>query len=283
MTVPKPIATITPAMDVQLVLVTPEMAKQWLSRRPHNRPISKMTVELYATDMKEGRWRLTHQGIGFNENDELIDGQHRLMAILTCGIPCWMFVTRGIASDATGPIDEGKRRNVRDAMSLRNKDVTPQEVAIVYAFLHSTSAWVFRKVSRSEVMDAMDNLAQPLDVICTALNLKTRRRRLVSPAAVGAAMLRCLLYDESYFEHLINFGDLLTGDPRSRYQLHEQTVQRFREALMSMNNGMKPKQHLIYGKTQSVLRGFLERRTLAHIYEAKEELFPLPLWDKGLM
>lgn len=47
-----------------------------------NRPISQKRVNDYALEMLAGRWRLTHQGIAFNVKGNLVDGQHRLMALV---------------------------------------------------------------------------------------------------------------------------------------------------------------------------------------------------------
>ena len=61
-------------------LVTPEMAREWLTHNTHNRPVSRQYVEKYARDMRAGRWHYTNQGIGFDVNGVMTDGQHRLLA-----------------------------------------------------------------------------------------------------------------------------------------------------------------------------------------------------------
>lgn len=67
----------------QVVGVTPEMASDWLTSRrwPHNRRISPAITAKYLKDMREGRWKVTRQGIIFDTEGYLIDGQHRLRAI----------------------------------------------------------------------------------------------------------------------------------------------------------------------------------------------------------
>ncbi len=47
-----------------------------------NRPISLKTVNNYALTMLKGNWRHTHQGIAFNLDGHLSDGQHRLLALV---------------------------------------------------------------------------------------------------------------------------------------------------------------------------------------------------------
>jgi hypothetical protein len=63
--------------------ITPEMASDWLSTRrwPNNRNISRSITAKYLGDIRQGRWKLTRQGIIFDTEGFLIDGQHRLSAL----------------------------------------------------------------------------------------------------------------------------------------------------------------------------------------------------------
>ena len=61
------------AMETKVVLITPEMAKSMLAKNmKNNRPVLKGTVHGYARQMRNGKWKLTHQGIAFDENGELV-------------------------------------------------------------------------------------------------------------------------------------------------------------------------------------------------------------------
>ena len=74
-----------PCKDVYLVDITPELAEKWLSTNPNQRPVQDHHVQQLANEMKNENWRETHQGIAFNENGELTDGQHRLHAVIQSG------------------------------------------------------------------------------------------------------------------------------------------------------------------------------------------------------
>jgi hypothetical protein len=50
-------------------------------------PLSKRTVRDFAEAMRRGDWRLTHQGIAFDASGALVDGQHRLAAIVEADVP----------------------------------------------------------------------------------------------------------------------------------------------------------------------------------------------------
>jgi hypothetical protein len=95
------------------VLVTPELASKWLAQNTvSNRRVSIRTVDAYAVEMKAGRWLLTHQGIAFNRTGELVDGQHRLHAIVAAGVPIEMMVSTGLPIEYNSPIDQGYNRSL---------------------------------------------------------------------------------------------------------------------------------------------------------------------------
>lgn len=74
-----------PFSNVYIVDVTPELATSWLEGNEFHRPVQDRSVEKYATEMTAGRWRLTHQGIAFDVDKKLIDGRHRLLAVIRSG------------------------------------------------------------------------------------------------------------------------------------------------------------------------------------------------------
>lgn len=100
-------------------IITPEIAKDYLSKvdpQMKNRPINKRYVELYARDMTAGKWRITHQGIAFDKDGYLRDGQHRLNAIIKANVPVTMMVSRGLAENSYLGIDSGLKRKTRDTL-----------------------------------------------------------------------------------------------------------------------------------------------------------------------
>lgn len=107
--------------------VTPELAKKWLDNNFRNRRISDDVVASYARDMVSGVWVPTHQGVAFNDRDELIDGQHRLHAIILANVTIRMMVTFGLASKIEGremttmdAVDRGRTRSVADQLKIQH-------------------------------------------------------------------------------------------------------------------------------------------------------------------
>lgn len=84
-------------MKTSIKEITPEWAAEILEKRnPNNRNISEATIEKYAKDMENGDWCLTHQGIAIDLNGHLIDGQHRLAAVVKAKRVVRMMVTYGV-------------------------------------------------------------------------------------------------------------------------------------------------------------------------------------------
>jgi predicted nucleic acid-binding Zn ribbon protein len=68
-----------------IVYVTPEMAERWLGHNKVNRNLRNRRVDQFARDMRSGRWQLTGEAIKFGKSGNLIDGQHRLWAVIESG------------------------------------------------------------------------------------------------------------------------------------------------------------------------------------------------------
>ena len=74
-----------------------------------------------------GTWVATHQGLAFNVRDELIDGQHRLKAVVLAGKAVRMMVTFGLPSIISGSemttmdaVDRGATRSVADQLTIQH-------------------------------------------------------------------------------------------------------------------------------------------------------------------
>src|SRR4051812_19944132 len=98
--------------------ITPRLAQQYLNTMVKNRSLRRSSVKGYARDMAAGSWQTSHQGIAFDVNGKLVDGQHRLAAIIEAGVAVQMAVTRGLDEGAIEAIDVGIRRGVHDVLKI---------------------------------------------------------------------------------------------------------------------------------------------------------------------
>lgn len=111
-------------MKIEQKTITPEMAAIYMEGNVLNRKIRGAHVDFLASEMANGRWLETHQGIAIANGGRLLDGQHRLAAIIKCGIPQKMMVATGVDEGSFGVIDYGKSRTMSDVSNLSSMQVT---------------------------------------------------------------------------------------------------------------------------------------------------------------
>ena len=96
------------------IAVTPEIARQWLLNNVHNRPVSATTVEKYRINMIAGQWKYAADPIRFAIGGNLLDGQHRLIALAgipdEVGIAVPFLVVRGLPQESQKYMDQGSKR-----------------------------------------------------------------------------------------------------------------------------------------------------------------------------
>lgn len=98
--------------------ITPLFAQHLLSNNTRNRKISDKRVANYVTLINEGEFKFNHQGIAIDENGVLLDGQHRLTAIVKSGKSVNMLVTRGLPPEVMDTIDRSDKRTYAQTLQL---------------------------------------------------------------------------------------------------------------------------------------------------------------------
>lgn len=106
-------------VHLQCIAFTPELATQWLKRGKPNRKLKPTVVRDYARVMTEGGWRINGEPLIVNRHGELLNGQHRLNAVIESGLPSvQMLVVFGVEDDAFSTIDTGCIRQAQDIVSM---------------------------------------------------------------------------------------------------------------------------------------------------------------------
>lgn len=101
--------------------ITPDTARLYLKFNSNNRPLRQTHIRELASDMMQGNWQVTHQGIAFDITGRLIDGQHRLHAIIDAGVPIKISVTRGCSASSFSILDRGSNRSKSDILGWPKK------------------------------------------------------------------------------------------------------------------------------------------------------------------
>lgn len=194
---------------IEKIEITPELAKKWLGQNTaSNRKVSPRTVEAYAREMKAGRWHLTHQGIAFNQSGELIDGQHRLNAILEAGVPVVMYVYTGLPVEYNAPIDQGYNRRIDQILGITSRKASIARA--VYALENNQ----VRAGFKSSVGIIEDVVSRMNDVMDELIDLAPSK--FVGSAVIGALVYAHPIHPTKVanFARQLHTGELLErGDP----------------------------------------------------------------------
>ena len=92
-----------------------------LKNNTKNRNLSKTTIITYVDQMVRGQWKLTSQTITFDKDGLLIDGQHRLAAVVKSKLSQTFLIARGgNHDDIFKTYDTGKKRSAGDVLSIEN-------------------------------------------------------------------------------------------------------------------------------------------------------------------
>lgn len=202
-------------IEVDFEEITPAIAKKYLARNVTNRNLKDATIRSYESDMRAGSWLPTHQGIAFNDRDELIDGQHRLTAIVRAGVTVTMLVTRGLPGAIPGKktttmdaVDRGVPRSIGDQLKLQHGFSNPNlAVATVVMIGNLALATRVRKQTVAQALKAMELYGRHCAEIGKVIeNPKERRFRR---APLSAAFTFARVVEPHAVDRFLN--GLLTG------------------------------------------------------------------------
>jgi len=277
------VATATRALrngtenSAQVVSVTPRLASQWLELNPNNRRISQARVSFYASQMQSGSWKLTHQGIAFDEQGYLVDGQHRLCAVILSGVTTRFWVFDGVSRESMIAIDVGKARTADDAFILLGDEATRHSVAVArillgsYLFQRGTTEQV--DISYSIGLDRLrlfhDAMRESIDFAFVPVRDKGLRHGCVSAAIASA-------WFTQNRELLSQFKDhFASGVIKSDSDLGAIKLRNFMMTSSKTRGGREARADLFL-RACTALRAYLERRPIAKLYAIADSVFPIP-------
>jgi hypothetical protein len=101
-------------LRISLEHITPVIAGKYLAKNRHNRRLRTGRIRELADQMKREKWHLNGETIKFSNQDELLDGQHRLHAIIAADVAITTLVVRDLSPEAFVTIDQGAKRSGGD-------------------------------------------------------------------------------------------------------------------------------------------------------------------------
>lgn len=205
------------------VEVTPDHATLWLHLNERNRNVNPRVVDRYLRDMDAGNWAFNGETIKFAANGKLLDGQHRLTAIVRHGRPILALVVRGLPDASQDVMDTGRKRTGADMFAINQRRhavtlaaVTRLAVAWQQGKITTADSKVSEYVSNPMLRDAVND--DPMLEWATALATSLNAEFPAKSSAVGfSAWLMGYTDQDATIDFLTAVAEMRTdgtGDPR---------------------------------------------------------------------
>ena len=155
--------------NARIETITPDKAKAYLANNNNNRSINKMNLAFLKSEILAGNYQMNGQTIVISTSGKLLDGQHRLTAVVETGLPIESIVVNNVDEDTFVTMDTGKPRGGSDALDIHGvqnaKHIASAIRKIVQRFSHS-HAYLDRvryKISNPEFIKYYDRNAKELN------------------------------------------------------------------------------------------------------------------------
>lgn len=147
-------------MHVEIVVIQPEEAELMLLHNTTNRPLKPQHVAFLAGELRRGRWKFNGDAIRMGADGSLIDGQHRLHAIVQSGVPIETLLITGLDPEVFCTIDSGAQRSAGDTLAVAGeKNGRNLAAALVVADELSRGKTDFTRnmrISNAEILGMLD-------------------------------------------------------------------------------------------------------------------------------
>lgn len=213
--------------------IGPEQARILLDASAGNRTIRKVAVEKYARDMKNGDWQQTGDPLQISKSGKLLNGHHRLEAVILSGIVLDFFVTGGLDDTVREVVDTGVARKVADDFKMAGFHPLPQMCGSVSLLaLHVESGAVDKvsvfhaglgagRWSHTEVLHWGETHREVLEDSMDRFGRDARKPALkgMAPTAWIYALMRIRAFDDEladqFANSVLNRETNGKGDPRN--------------------------------------------------------------------
>ena len=83
-------------LTVEVETITPEKATEYLGHNAMHRKPKQKKIDKYVSEMVNGEWKFNGKSLIFDSNGRLLNGQHRLYAVIQSNVSLTTLVVRGV-------------------------------------------------------------------------------------------------------------------------------------------------------------------------------------------
>lgn len=194
--------------------VTPEQAKQWLEQRPEfQRNLVEAHWMALAIDMLEGRWRYNplNGAIGFDANNNLINGQHTLMACAESGVSIEVDVVFGCDPELVGVTDIGMKRTAAHISHMLDRLPNANAVCAIARLLVMQEKHGIQRMNNPKSMPSQTQIRERAKdpLIQEAVRVAATLKKMGSKSMHGFCY--CIFADQDKAKADKFFSELATG------------------------------------------------------------------------
>lgn len=261
-------------MNARVEHITPAVAEEMLLMNENNyRKMDKKRVKMFARDMANGEWELNGEAIKFNNRGELVDGQHRLAAIVEAGRTVDMLVIRGVMNNVK-LFDMGKNRTPREFLLANGispmlaEHVFVGAAGIVLSGYPSATKNSHRNSTKKEILDEIENHLPTWEAVARCVRSDMRKKGLatVRKSCVYAAVYTLLAYGEDE-DQITEFIDVVkTGFPEDGHDCTSAIV--LRNMLLSYSS--RSNNDLYFSATMDAYYDFKSGRPRRRAYRVND-------------
>lgn len=211
-------------MKIELTTITPELAARILEKNIGNRALTAWHVDLLAKEMRSKRWKINGDMIRIGSSGRILDGQHRLSAIIKSGMTIQTWVMEGLPDDIFDTIDVGKKRSGGDTLGcLGEKHAYRLTSALILVDKYMTGR-VDRSVSYSN--GEVEELLAKYPGMRESIQTNLKGKQLLPPSVVDVCHYLFSCKDRAdadrFIERVLRGSGIKEGQPE--YVLREKLV-----------------------------------------------------------
>jgi hypothetical protein len=191
-------------MNIEKKLITPSIAIEMLKNNDGNRRMKMPSVYRYSQEMKNGKWKEdTGELIKISKSGKVLDGQHRLKAVIHSGVSIYFHVAYGLKYEIFDVLDTGSLRNAADSFfisGIKNSNALPSMISLNDLLLKGAKDWFGqknKKLSNSELLDKYN--VNPIfwdNVSRKSINWYNSFSKILAPSIIGG-MYSAFMYKDS--------------------------------------------------------------------------------------
>ncbi len=258
-----------PGGNSRMVMCTPQLAAEILLLNTHNRKISEAVINKYATEISLGEWYASSAGVGISDKGVLVDGQHRLSAIVKSGQTVPILFVWNLPSASQEKIDRQNKRSLFDVLTLaeiEGIDMPSARLGVQASVLlcRIQNGWGGRSISDAEVKAKFIEYKSEIRFAVKKLSQNPYRGAPFVAAAILMAAGN-MEAAEAFCEKLVRPTELSADDPRYRMHRwinehvgeasggHIMQEKRLKACFYAMNKFMAGEKCLAIGKANNLI------------------------------